>query len=151
MLTNIRGLNYILLVASIIGPLADNRFFLFNYGGVSDVALSNNWILYLSIHLCVCHHIGGEIMANRDDLGFMFSFISLVSSAGDALQELLRHLPAVILAWIIVLTIIWYVISHVFKLLFKDKQPVQLGPIKLSYATMLSALSMVVVFILLLL
>lgn len=90
-------------------------------------------------------------MANRDNLSFMFSFISLVSSAGDALQQQLRRLPAGILAWMIVLAAAWYVITHVFKFLFKNKQPIQVGPLKLSYSIMFSIPTMAVVVMLLLL
>lgn len=89
--------------------------------------------------------------SSRDDLSFVFSLISLVSSAGDALQRLLRRLPAGILAWIIVVAAAWYVISHVFRFLFKKKQPIQFGPVRFSYATVLSVPSMAVVVILLLL
>lgn len=90
-------------------------------------------------------------MANRDDLSFIFSFISLVSSASDALQQQLRRLPAGILAWIIVLTAAWCITSHVFKFLFKNKQPIQLGPLKLSYSIMFSVPTMAAIVLLLLL
>lgn len=89
--------------------------------------------------------------SNRDNLGLMFGLISLVSSASDSLQHFLRGLPAQILAWIIVLAIAWYAINHVFKFLFKNEQPIQLGSIKLSYATVFSVPSMILVVILLLL
>lgn len=90
-------------------------------------------------------------MANRDDLSFMFALISLLTSAGDALQHQLGRLPAEILAWIIVFAFSWYVIIHVFRYLFKNKPPIQIGTLKLSCTIIFAVPTMTIIAILLLL
>lgn len=65
-------------------------------------------------------------MANRDNFGFMFTFSQFMVPIAESMQQRLECLPAEILSWSIVLLGLGFIITHVFKLIMKNKQPIQL-------------------------